>query len=77
MHFISVALSLTLLSLCANGRDPRFVQPRPAGHSDYEPQQIHIGFGQRITDIVIIWATKKNDTSRVEYISETDNVKVL
>jgi hypothetical protein len=38
--------------------------PRPPATA---PQQIHIGFGQKVTDIIVLWATINNDTTIVEY----------
>ncbi|KAK3579398.1 hypothetical protein CHS0354_029706 [Potamilus streckersoni] len=34
------------------------------------PEQIHISFGKKANDIVIVWATKANDISIVEYHTE-------
>lgn len=53
-----------------------FVKPKPAANVN-EPQQIHIGFGQRLTDIIILWSTKNNDSSVAEYYTGNTNSKVV
>lgn len=53
-----------------------FVKPKPAANVN-EPQQIHIGFGQRLTDIIILWSTKNNDSSVAEYYTGNTNSKAI
>lgn len=76
MHYLSIVLPLTFAVTLVFGNS-HFMQPKSNGYSDFEPQQIHIAFGQHITDIVIIWATKKNETSYVDYLSDTESAKTV
>lgn len=63
MHFTEARwLIFILLIVFIHGY--KIIPPKPPATA---PQQIHIGFGQKITDIIVLWATINNDTTIVEY----------
>lgn len=62
MHFTELGWWLSVL--IAVVQSSNIIRPKQAVTG---PQQIHIGFGQKITDIIVLWATESNDTSIVNY----------
>ena len=63
MHFAETKWLIFIL-LIVFIRGYKIIPPRPPANA---PQQIHIGFGQKVTDIIVLWATINNDTTIVEY----------
>ena len=63
MHFAETRWLIFIL-LIVFIRGYKIIPPKPPATA---PQQIHIGFGQKVTDIIVLWATINNDTTIVEY----------
>lgn len=74
MHFTE-AKWLIFILLIVFIRGYKIIPPRPPATA---PQQIHIGFGQKVTDIIVLWATINNDTTIVEYhVGNKQDIKVV
>jgi hypothetical protein len=74
MHFTETRWLIFILPIVFI-RGFKIIPPRPPATA---PQQIHIGFGQKVTDIIVLWATINNDTTIVEYhVGDNQAIKVV
>ena len=73
-----VVLALLMTEVCGvEIAPPRILPPESVSTKQFNlPRQVHIGFGDSPTEIVVMWSTELNDTSVVEhYHGDKSNAK--